>query len=71
MPGAWDDIDDMPLSSGVERRSRIAELLRTLAEMRPGRRWGDPARLTRLEAELMLLLNAELIRHDQQKARGS
>ena len=69
--GGWDDTDDMPLSNGVDRRTRIAELFSALADMRPPQRWDDPAQFTRLEAELMLLLNAELIRQDQPRARTS
>jgi hypothetical protein len=69
--GAWDDTNDMPLSKGEQRKTRIAELLTALAGMRPARRRDDPARFSRLEAELILLLDAELIRTHQKRRHES
>jgi hypothetical protein len=68
---AWDDTNDMPLSKGRQRKTRIAELLRALADMRPARRRDDSERFQRIEAELILLLDAELIRIHQKSARES
>jgi hypothetical protein len=68
---AWDDTNDMPLSKGEERKTRIAELLKSLGDMRPARRRDDAARFKRIEAELVLLLDAELIRTHQMSARES
>jgi hypothetical protein len=68
---SWDDTNDMPLSKGEQRKIRIAELFKALGEMRPARRRDDPVRFKRIEAELILLLDAELIRTQQMSARGS
>jgi len=57
----WDDTNELPLSQGEQRKARIAELLNALADMRPARRRDDAARFTRIEAELVLLLDAALI----------
>jgi hypothetical protein len=61
----------MPLSKGDERRTASVNLLSALAAMRPCRRHGDPALLTLLQAELVLLLDADLIRIRQQTGRAS
>jgi hypothetical protein len=42
----------MVLSNDQKRADRIRKLARMLAEMRPGRRKDDPARVTRLSVEL-------------------
>jgi hypothetical protein len=42
----------MILSNDQKRAERIRKLTGMLAEMRPGRRKGDPARATRLSGEL-------------------
>jgi hypothetical protein len=68
---AWDDTNDMPLSMDGQRKRRIAELLEAFAAMRPARRDDDPARFIRLERELILLLDAELIAIQQTRARPS
>jgi hypothetical protein len=65
----WDDINEMPLSNGGQRKMRIAELLTALAAMRPARRRDDTARFARLESELILLLDAELIATNQTRVR--
>jgi hypothetical protein len=67
----WNDTNDLPLSQGDQRQRGIAELLRALADMRPARRRDDPARVTLLEAELILLLDAALIRTHQKRPRES
>jgi hypothetical protein len=67
----WDDTNDMPLNQGEQRKTRIAELLRAMADMRPARRRDDLARFTRMEAEVILLLEAALIRTHQQRVRES
>jgi hypothetical protein len=67
----WDDTNELPLSQGDQRKARIAELLRALADMRPARRRDDAARFTRIEAELVLLLDAALIWAQQKHARES
>jgi hypothetical protein len=67
----WNDDDEMPLSQGDQRKGRIAELLRAVAAMRPCRRHGDAALLTQLQAELMLLLDADLIQLHQKTGRPS
>jgi hypothetical protein len=66
-----DDTNEMPLSGGAQRRTRIAELLTALADMRPARRHDDTARFKRIEGELILLLDAELIRTHQRSPRES
>ena len=52
----WDDINGMPLSEGEQRKTRIAELLIALADRRAARRREDPARICRIEDELILSL---------------
>jgi hypothetical protein len=69
--GPLDDTNDMPLSKGEQRKTRIAELLTALAGMRPARRRDDAARFKRLEAELILLLDAEVIRTHHKRRRES
>ena len=64
----WDDTNDMPLSEGEQRKTRIAELLNALAEMHPARRRDDAARVCRIEDELIVLLDGELIRNRQKRA---
>jgi hypothetical protein len=44
------------------RQARIARLLLELAAIRPARRRDDETRRRRIEAELILLLNAEIIK---------
>jgi hypothetical protein len=67
----WDDSNELPLSRGDQRKARIAELLKSLADMRPARRRDDAARFTRIEAELVLLLDAALISTHLQHVRES
>jgi len=67
----WDDTNELPLSQGDQRKARIAELLTALADMRPARRRDDAARFTRIEAELVLLLDAALIGSHQKHLRAS
>jgi hypothetical protein len=67
----WDYTNEMPLSTDGQRTRRIAELLTALAAMRPARRRDDAAHFTRLERELILLLDAELIATHQTTARPS
>jgi hypothetical protein len=59
-PPVWDDEDTFRQSA--YRKTRIAELFRALDVMRPSRRHGDAIRLQQIEAELRLLLDAELRR---------
>jgi hypothetical protein len=66
----WDDPNEMPLSKGGQRRVRIAELLKALSAIRLARRL-DSARFTRLERELILLLDADLIATHQTRAQSS
>lgn len=68
---SWDDSGEMPLSKKGQRQHRIAELFTHLAAMRHGRRPGDAAHVARLEGELMLLLDAELIANQVTTARPS
>jgi hypothetical protein len=67
----WRDVDEMPVSEDRRRQIRIAELFRALADMRPARRRGDSAHFTRIEAELILLLDAELILMHLKKTQQS
>ena len=67
----WDDADEMPLSQGDRRKIRIAELFAALVAMHPCRRHGDAGRLVQLQAELILLLDADLIRMQQTGGRPS
>jgi hypothetical protein len=67
---AWND-DEMPLGEGDRRKTRIGELLKAVAAMRPCRRHGDHELLTQLQAELILLLDADLIQAQQTTGRAS
>jgi hypothetical protein len=60
-PPVWDDDEDAFRQSAY-RKHRIAELFSALDVMRPSRRHGDAIRLQQIEAELRLLLDAELLR---------
>jgi hypothetical protein len=66
-----DDEDVIALKTSQDRKHRIADL-RLAAELtRPCRREGDAARLQHIEAELSLLLDAELLRLERKPARPS
>jgi hypothetical protein len=67
----WNDDDEVRLSQGNRRKTRIGEVLSAVAAMRPCRRHGDPALLTTLQTELMLLLDADLIQMTQKTGRSS
>jgi hypothetical protein len=67
----WDDTNELPLSQGDQRKARIAELFKAVVDMRPARRRDDAARFTRMEAELVLLLDAALIWTHQKHMRES
>jgi hypothetical protein len=70
-PPVWNDENEMPLATGDERKIRITELLQDCVAMRPCRRHGDSAKLKRMEAELTLLLDAELITLQRKAGRES
>ena len=70
-PPPWNDEDDMPLDMGDQRKIRITQLLQDCVAMRPCRRHGDSAKLKRMEAELILLLDAELIGLQRKAGRES
>jgi hypothetical protein len=67
----WNDDDEMPLTQGDRRKTRIGELLSAVTAMRLCRRHGDAALLTQLQTELMLRLDADLIHIHQKRGRPS
>jgi hypothetical protein len=65
------DAKSMSVSPGEQCQARVAALLRAWADLGPAKRPDDLARFTRMETEVIRLLDAALIRTPQLPVRES